>query len=111
MFNEIAKYQVPREPGMRQLLFKFDNDYGCSLIQSQYTFGGDKGLFEIAVIHWDTDTEWHIDYTTPIADDVLGYLTKLDVIELCDSISKLPEKNKCIMGSHKALTCDAKTLL
>ena len=69
---------------MSQILHKFDNGYGASVIDHGY--GSEDGLFEIAVIGPDG----RIDCTTPITNDVLGYLTADDVLEVLADIEALP---------------------
>lgn len=103
------QYTAKNAPNNRQAIFKFPNGYGASLIQSKWSYGGNDGLFEIAVLSWNTDDEYDIDYSTPVTDDVIGYLSKEDVIDILQQIFNLPEKQLCITEYHKALTCDAKT--
>lgn len=69
-------------------LFRFQNGYGASVVSHPYSYGGDRGLFELAVIQW-ADTEWDLCYKTDITDDVLGYLNRNDVHKLLDRIEKL----------------------
>ena len=88
-----------------QALFKFPNGYGASLIQGKYTYGGDQGLYELAVIKWD-DKEYNMDYTTNITDDVLGYLTEPEVIDILNQILNL-ENQLCTTESNNQLTYDA----
>ena len=38
-----------------QARITFDNGYGASVVRSQYTYGGDKGLYELAVPEDVTD--------------------------------------------------------
>ena len=63
----------------------FQNGYGASIVQSEYSYGGSEGLYEIAVLK-----EGSICYDTPITSDVLGYLNENDVIEIINSIEALP---------------------
>jgi len=92
-----------------RVVFKFQNEYGASVIKGQYTYGGPVGLYEVAVLRWNDEFNYEIDYSTPITDDVIGYLTTEEVVELLYKIQTLPENKLCITESHKALTCDAKT--
>ena len=65
-----------------QVLFRFPNRYGASVILNEISYGHEAGLFELAVIKWDVFPSWnawHIDYDTYITDDVLGFLTSEDV--------------------------------
>lgn len=77
-----------RFPLFSKLLYhyEFKNGYGASVLRSSYSFGGDRGLFELAVLK-DGD----ICYSTPITNDVIGYLTADEVTEHLQRIEKLPD--------------------
>lgn len=64
--------------GGTQVLHRFDNGYGASVIQNPYSYGGDIGLFEIAVLKWE-GVSYSINYDTPVTDDVLGYVVPEEV--------------------------------
>ena len=66
----------------------FPNGYGASVVRSRHTYGGDKGLYELAVLGPDKK----IDYSTPITNDVEGWLTPENVTELLQKIEALPQK-------------------
>ena len=68
-----------------QARIQFDNGYGASVVRSQYTYGGDKGLYELAVFGKDG----HITYDTPITNDVIGYLRPEDVTDVMEKIQQL----------------------
>jgi hypothetical protein len=36
--------------GKYQKIYKFGNNYGASVVCSNFSYGGDKGLFEVAVL-------------------------------------------------------------
>ena len=63
----------------------FVNGYGASVIRSAYSYGGNGGLFELAVIGADG----HLCYDTPITCDVIGWLTRADVASLLERIESL----------------------
>lgn len=109
MITSLKKYRYRDKTKDGQAIFKFPNGYGASVVRNKFSYGGSNGLFELAVIFWDTDNTWDIDYSTSITDDVIGYLSHDEVLEILYNIIKLPEKEKCITESHKVLTCDAKT--
>jgi hypothetical protein len=79
--------------GNKQVVFRFANGYGASVVQGPYSFGGDAGLYELGVVRFHGD-DWHLTYETPITDDVLGYLAESDVEELLRRISELPSLPK-----------------
>ena len=72
-----------------QKIFKFDNMYGASVVKHKYSYGGDAGLWELAVIKYQDEDKWHIVYDTEITDDVIGYLTDGDVCILLKQIKHL----------------------
>lgn len=78
-------------PSFSKLLYhyEFKNGYGASVLRSSYSFGGDRGLFELAVLK-DGD----ICYSTPITNDVIGYLTADEVAKYLQQIEKLPDLQK-----------------
>ena len=65
----------------------FPNGYGASVIMGDLTYGGPKGLWEVAV----TDGE-RVVYDTPISDDVVGHCTEQDVNRLLAEIEALPKR-------------------
>ena len=64
---------------------KFDNKYGISVVCTRYSYGGEDGLYEIAVL----DSEGDITYTTPVTSDVIGYLSPEDVTDIMKQIQLL----------------------
>ena len=86
-FNpHLAECLVSTVPG--KALFKFPNGFGASVIRNAWSYGGSNGLFELAVLRWEGEN-FSIDYTTPITDDVLGYLTTDQVIDVLNTIYHL----------------------
>ena len=67
----------------------FDNGYGASVVKTPYTYGGDKGLYELAVL----DKNGNLTYDTPITNDVIGYLRPEDVTDVMEKIQKLENVN------------------
>ena len=75
--------------GGAQKVFRFDNGYGASVIQHEFSYGGNQGLWELAVLRFK-GKGFDLCYDTPITDDVLGDLSDAEVDELLDRISALP---------------------
>lgn len=68
-----------------QTLYEFPNGYGASVIYGAFTYG-----LELAVLKWNKeDDTCRIDFTTPITDDVVGYVDDLDLV--LGEIYDLPE--------------------
>ena len=74
-----------------QRLYRFENGYGASVIKNMFSYGGNEGLWELAVIEFeDGDIEkFNIVYTTPVTDDVIGHLTEKEVDVLLAQIDAL----------------------
>lgn len=88
MYKEFLKYEEDIFGGLHKV-FKFPNNYGASVVQNDYSYGGKKGLWEIAVIYFIDVDQWDIDYSTPITSDVLGCLTDEEVCETLERIKNL----------------------
>jgi hypothetical protein len=72
-FNDIQFQPHQHFNGVKSFT-EFKNGYGVSVIRTEYSYGGNRGLYEIAIMKND-----EIVYDTPITNDVLGYLTPEDV--------------------------------
>lgn len=67
-----------------QLVYKFANSYGASVVKHSMTMG----FWELAVTKW-VDDEWEIVRDTIITKGVLGWLTLHDVNDLLVKIEAL----------------------
>ena len=77
----------PHPTGMGGILARidFDNGFGATVVQTPFTYGGDKGLYELAV--WKGN-ELH--YDNSVANgDVVGYLREEDVTDVMEKIQQL----------------------
>lgn len=76
-FNDLVFKEITPERGI-QAREEFKNGYGVSVVKGPYTYGGNDGLYELAVFK---DGELH--YDNPVAmGDVRGYLTEEEVDQL-----------------------------
>jgi hypothetical protein len=77
----------PHAAGMGGVMSRiiFENGYGASVVQTDYTYGGKDGLYELAVL----DKDGKLCYDTPVTDDVEGHLSEDDVTKLLEQIQKL----------------------
>ena len=78
---------VPHAAGMGGVMsrIQFENGFGASVVKTEYTYGGDKGLYELAVL----DSDGNLTYDTPVTDDVIGYLRPEDVTDVMAKIQQL----------------------
>jgi hypothetical protein len=71
----------------------FDNHYGVSVVRGPYTYGGRKGLYELAVVYMaPEDKESKIVYDTPVTNDVMGYLTPDNITDVMAQVEALPPR-------------------
>lgn len=72
----------------RQQIYRFPNNYGASVVRTPLTHNS-KDSYEVAVLRFNGD-DWTLDYTTPITDDVLGWIGEGEQLEhLLTQISEL----------------------
>jgi len=83
-FKDLEFVKHPNHIEGVQARITFENGYGASVVKSPYTYGGDKGLYELAVFK-----NGEITYATPITDDVIGYLRPEDVTDVMTKIQQL----------------------
>ena len=74
--------------GGEQIIYKFDNNFGASVVRHSFSYGREEGLWELAVPEFKGD-DWSLTYDTVITDDVIGHLSEEDVSELLIKIEKL----------------------
>lgn len=83
-FNDITFTPHPYGNGVAGKIM-FDNGYGASVVCGDITYGGKKGLYELAVLNKDGK----LTYDTPITDNVIGYLTPEQVTNYLIQIQDL----------------------
>ncbi len=85
MKNDFRLLPSNKINGGIQYKASFPNRYGASIVQHNFSYGKEQGLWELAVLKDDD-----LSYDTPITNDVLGYLTEQEVNEILDAIEVLP---------------------
>ena len=76
------KYNIHNGVGY---VYEFENGYGASVVKHDYSYGGKKGKYELAVL----DKNGDLCYDTPITSDVIGYLTMSEAEKVLINISHL----------------------
>jgi len=84
-FKDLEFVEHPSHIGGVQARIQFDNGYGASVVKTPYSYGGDRGLYELAVL----DNDGHLTYATPVTSDVIGYLRDIDVTDVMEKIQLL----------------------
>lgn len=90
----------PLESGAVQKVYRFANNYGASVVKGEHTYGGEEGLWELAVVRFKTDGDYSLDYTTPVTEDVEGHLSDDAVEELLNKIEALPPSSLINEGNE-----------
>lgn len=86
--KKFKKYAIDKGRN-EQTIYKFDNNYGASVVFHFGTYGYYDNLVELAVLKFEDDNNYYIDYTTEITDDVLGYLNEEDLDWALANIKRL----------------------
>ena len=73
--NPTSKDPHPYMSG-EQRIYEFDNGFRASVIRGDWSYGGDEGLYELAVMD-----DNGLRYDTTITNDVIGRLTQSEVEE------------------------------
>ena len=84
-FNDLKFIQLPDMSGVYCRIM-FENGFGASIVKHKYSYGGDKGLYEIAVLD---DIDGGPIYYTSVTNDVLGHLSESDVETHLNEIKNL----------------------
>lgn len=92
--SEYLIAERPHPAGGQQGSIRFPNGYGASIVRTPSSYGGDEGLWELAVVIFTGESPWSFQLTheTPITSDVLGWLTEEEVIETLRRIDALPSR-------------------
>ncbi|EAE6743411.1 hypothetical protein BJE16_10305 [Listeria monocytogenes] len=85
-FKEYAINNKNENVFNKQILYKFPNNYGASVVSGPFTYG-----LELAVIFFSNEN-WDIDYDTLVTNDVLGHLNKESLKQALEDIYNLPIK-------------------
>jgi len=83
-FNDL-EFKQDMLRGLNAARVMFDNGYGASVVIGPHTYGGEDGLYELAVL----DSNGNLTYETPVTGDVEGYLTEEGVTEFLKQIQNL----------------------
>lgn len=85
MIEDLECEVTPCWDGVKKV-YRFANGYGASVIRHQYSYGGDVGLWEVGVL----GVNGKLCYSTPITEDVIGYLCEDEVRVVLRDIAALP---------------------
>jgi hypothetical protein len=85
--EEILSIEDRSDPYMNRERIKFKNGFGISIIRGETSYGGARGLFEIAPIGQNDDLNGSL--IGLACDNVEGFLTPKEVIDRMLQISQL----------------------
>lgn len=79
-----------------QCLFRYANDFGASVIRNPYSYGGEEGLFEVAVIKFkgESNTDYTVTPYNELLDDPQGWITPEEVDALLLQIAELDSRGR-----------------
>lgn len=84
-------------PGLdHREIHKFKNGYGASIVCHEGSYGHERGEFEIAVLHgFNSEGYANVCSSSPITDDVLGFVQPERVDGILEKIQSLPHNKHC----------------
>lgn len=77
------------DANMKHSIIAFNNGYKLSVIMGEHSYGGDKGLLEIALYNKDGDMDGSLFDEEDQGDNVLGYLSEEKVMYYVNKIGQL----------------------
>lgn len=80
-----AKYEEKDIWDGYQYLVSFDNGYGISIVKHEFSYGHEDDKWEIAVLK-----DGKLCYDTPVANDVVGWLSSAEVVNYVMKVEILP---------------------
>ena len=89
---QVSQTWMPFGNGI-QVLFRFDNGFGASVVMHEGSYGGRNDMWEMALIRW-TDGDWdlvYIDDRDSPFRDVAGFLSDDGVAKHLADIAAFPE--------------------
>ncbi|RZD49657.1 MAG: hypothetical protein CXT67_09890 [Methanobacteriota archaeon] len=97
-FKEIKFRSHGVDPEGVHGVVRFRNGYGLSIVRHSYSYGGDKGLYELALLKIGTlkgasqENDWDIVYNEELGySDVLGWMSEEDVENELHKIENAPK--------------------
>jgi len=84
-FDDLDFIKLDQHMNGVQARTMFENNYGVSVVCHAFSYGGNDGLYEIAVLGEDGN----LTYDTPVTDNVMGYLSKDDVSDVMKQVQEL----------------------
>jgi hypothetical protein len=90
-FSDLKFEERPNHDFGVQALAFYPNGYGVSVIKGSHTYGGNAGLYELAVVKGGSTNDYCLTYETPITDGVMGYLTPDGVSAIMAQVAALPK--------------------
>lgn len=88
-FEQYIQKQKDEQFFNDQTLYRFDNNWGASIIFHQGSYGFERGLVELAVISWYDNDKYLISYDTEITHDVLGDLNEQQAKDILQKIKEI----------------------
>lgn len=86
-YEYLVESQTLRNQKGVQLVYKFPNGFGASVIKGEYSYGGKNNLWEIAP--WNSSRDFIGRSLLDWEDDVLGHLNDNEVNNVLSQIKNL----------------------
>ena len=87
-FSDLKFKDMPSTGGIQARMF-WPNGYGVSVVRHSFSYGGEQGLYELAVLR-GSEKSSSLCYSTPVTDDVVGWQNEEGITELMRQVQSLP---------------------
>ena len=73
-----------------QKIYRFPNGYGASVIKNDYSYGNKLGLWEMALLRFNSEGKYQLTTLAPhFEDGLIGYLGDAEVLKLLNWIKNI----------------------
>jgi hypothetical protein len=89
LLNDEPGYGPPGSVGAEMYRITFDNGYGLSIVKHMGSYGGEDGMYEVALTK-----NGEVVYDRNLFQDAIGYLSVEEVINLIDDAKQMAEEDR-----------------
>ncbi len=95
------------DPDGVHAIVRFKNGYGLSVVRHSYSYGGSKGLYELALLKIGTlkgasqENDWELVYNNELGySDVRGWMKEEDIEHELNKIENAPQIDEAENSEH-----------
>lgn len=86
-WEKLKFFKFEQEIHKAQYIFRLPDGYRVSVVRGPFTYGGDRGLWEMVLLNPKGGLDYAVDEDI-CGGDVLGYLTEANVIDILAELKR-----------------------